>query len=94
MGVNNLIAINTIHCFKLVLALLVSMGFLAQRRGRFEYKYLLKIRLGDELHNDIFLGLNLEHFQYETQKWGRLNISTENTSYVLQLHSLIHHKLR
>lgn len=55
---------------------------------------ILEIFVLYKLHNDIFLWLNLQHFQCQTQKWSGFDVASKNSSNKLQLHGLIDHQLR
>ena len=54
---------------------------------------LLEVFILDELHNDILLWLDLEHFQHQAEEWGGLDVATKDASHILQLHCFVHKKL-
>ena len=54
---------------------------------------ILEILVLDELHDDVFLWLNLQHLQCEAEERSGLDVSAVNTPDKLQLHGLVHDQL-
>ena len=46
--------------------------------------------ISDKFDNNFFIRLDLQHLQYETQKWCWLDISPKVSSYVSQIHCFVH----
>ena len=53
----------------------------------------LEILIFDELYNDVFFRLNLQHLQSEAEERSGLNVSTINSTNILQLHGFVHNQL-
>lgn len=54
---------------------------------------LLEVLVFDELHDDVLLGLDLQHLQRQAQEWRGLDVPAVDAPHVLQLHGLVHHQL-
>ena len=54
---------------------------------------ILEILVLDELHDDVLLGLDLQHLQREAEEGGGFDVPSVNPPDELQLHGLVHHQL-
>ena len=48
------------------------------------------VGLGYEFHDDVLLGLDLQHLQHEANEWSYLDAGTVNSTDVTQLHGFVH----
>lgn len=53
----------------------------------------LEILIFDELYDDVLFRLNLKHLQSEAEERSGLDVSTINSTNILQLHSFVHNQL-
>lgn len=60
---------------------------------RTEHSDVLEVLIFYELHNDVLLGLDLQHLQRQAQERRGLDIPAVDAPHVLQLHGLVHHQL-
>lgn len=53
----------------------------------------LEVLVFDELHDDVFLWLDLQHLQGEAEEGRGLDVPAVNPADVLQLHCFVHNQL-
>ena len=53
----------------------------------------LEICIPDELNNNVFLRLNLQHFQYQTEEGCWFDVTAISATNIFQLHGFVHHEL-
>ena len=53
----------------------------------------LVVWIFDELDDDIFAWLNLEHFEYEAQESGWLDVPAKDSAHMVQVHRLVNQQL-
>lgn len=53
----------------------------------------LEILIFDELDDDVFLRLNLQHLQREAEEGSGLDVSAINSTDILQLHGFVNNQL-
>lgn len=53
----------------------------------------LEILIFDELNDDVFLWLNLQHLQCEAEEGSGLDVPTKNSSNKFQLHGFVNNQL-
>lgn len=54
---------------------------------------VLEVLVFDELHDDVLLGLDLQHLQRQAQERRRLNVPAVDAPHVFELHGFVHHQL-
>lgn len=70
-----------------------NQDYSVQYTTRIKTSNTLEVLVLDELHDDVLLGLDLEHLQRQTEERRWLDVSAVNSPDKLQLHRLVHHKL-
>lgn len=60
---------------------------------RFHPKTSLEIFIFDELDDDVLLRLDLQHLEREAEKGCGLDVSTVNSTNILQLHGFVNNQL-
>ena len=56
-------------------------------------RFLLEVLVLDELDDDVFLRLYLQHLQDQAQERGRLDVAGVGAADVAKLHGLVHEQL-
>ena len=59
----------------------------------FSHLSSLVVWIFDELDDNVLARLNLEHFEYQAQERGRLDVPAKDSAHMVQVHRLVNQQL-